>query len=469
MIQKFQTVKQKKILVGIVDNHHLCQSGWSHEVSKNLSDFLLHRFVAKDFDVWICTDEDQLLNEAASENYTHAVIVASGTSTKLSDRLFSAIDKLCQQDFCIAGHLIDRVDGYYEIHHQFYVVNLSEYKDLGSPFVGQAEEVSHSEIKPIRSSEVINNNPELPVTISQGTDLTTYSSRWHGWNIFSKALNSGKRLVDLGPEIRNNKFYLYYEYDHVFLRQLRELTYNEFFVTNFFAGWNSDAIKNSINFQGPVEQYITVGIGFNWVYNLKLLGITESTKVIFTDINHQCLDFMRKLATEWDGKDYHEFYKNNFPEVPVGSQDPTSYFLAVENEWKSFRDSFDDWDQFWLQVKQLKFDFVLIDYMANYNLEWITPGLKTLINLSDVFTHVPYVATQSLKYRVSCENYLINQLRSKDPEIFLLMTSRATDGFHPETSRIKQDVVKNFDLTDINVIKKPSWHNTDWVSPRMLG
>jgi hypothetical protein len=106
--------------------------------------------------------------------------------------------------------------------------------------------------------------------------------------------------------------------------------------------------------------------------------------------------------------------------------------------------------------------------MSTYDLTWIEPGKRTLLNLSDVFTHGPYIATQSLKYRISCENKLITQLQNKDPNISVMMTSRSADGYYP-APQVMTGKIADFDLTDINLLKKTPWHEQDWYSPRMLG
>jgi len=63
---------------------------------------------------------------------------------------------------------------------------------------------------------------------------------------------------------------------------------------------------------------------------------------------------------------------------------------------------------------------------------------------------------------------LINKLKNVDPDINVVMTSRSADGYYP----IKQmfiGPVKDFDLTDINLLKKTPWHESDWTSTRTLG
>jgi hypothetical protein len=90
------------------------------------------------------------------------------------------------------------------------------------------------------------------------------------------------------------------------------------------------------------------------------------------------------------------------------------------------------------------------------------------MNLSDLFNHVPFVFTQSLKYRIACENRLLNKLRDHDPKITLMLTSRASDGFRHNPERGLIGTVDMFDLTDINELKKAPWHITDWNSPKLL-
>ena len=471
MITKFYNNKFKKILFCVVDNLDLYQSNWAREISINLSDFMLHRIVSHQYDLYISKDEDLLINEAYIEGfYSHVVMIACGTSFKLSDRIFLAIENLCKREFSIAGHILDRGESYYELHHQFYVINLQEYSKLGFPKIGKEEDTIHSQLIPIRSNECLNGDSQIPLSITSGNKLKTYNKKLHGWNILSTALDKNAILIDVGSEIRDNKKYIYFEHDHVFLREVSTIYYNQFFCNNFFAAWNSDTLSTSISFDGPVEQYVTVGIGFNWINNLNLMGFNNDTTVIFTDINHNCLKFMQKMVTEWDGIDYGELYKGYLTIIPNNIYiDMNAYLIETNKQWNLFISKFDNWPTMWKKIKELNYEFINIDYMSSYNIDWITPNKKTFINLSDVFTHAPYVATQSLKYRVACENRLINILNQKDPNIILKLGSRSSDGFHPNEERIRLDKVSNFDLTDINELKKPDWHLNDWISPKLLG
>jgi hypothetical protein len=475
MVTKFTQTKQKAIVCCIVDNTDRYSSGWAREVSVNISDFMLHRFDKHGYDIFIDADENKLLAAASADGYTHAVVVATGMSLGLSDRLFPAIDKLCEQDFFIAGHILDRNEnsywrnGYYELHHQFYIVRLADYLELNSPIVGDQETVTHTQIEPLRSIECKYNDHEVAEWINPGTVEKQYDMKCHGWNILSVALANNKTLIDLGDAIRTNKKYLYYEHDHVFLREMGDIYYNQFFCNNFTPAWNSDHLREYTDIKKPIEQYISVGIGVNWIRNLEQLGVTANTKVIFTDINHNTLQFMKALVEEWNGNDYASFYRSHLPIMPNNLIHNIDNHIAYANsEWETFLTKFDNWNEVWVKIKALTFEYVLIDYMSTYNLDWITPGKNTVINLSDMFTHSPYIATQSLKYRVSCENKLFNKIKQVDPNIYLIMTSRASDGYFSKRQQ-RDGIVSTFELTDINLLNRPNWHSTDWVSPRTLG
>lgn len=470
MIQKISSFKKKKILICIHDITDSCESRVAEEIAVNLTDYMISRFINNGFDVLVGKDEDELISEAVNEDfYTHAVMIASGTSMKLSERLITEIEQKCQESFFLAGHLLDRNDSYFELHHQFYIINLAEFISINRPIIGKEEDVIHAQIEPLQSEEKVDSY--IPVYIKQGTSVRTYTKKMHGWNIISEGLKFNKTLVDIGYGLRNNKKYFYYEYDHVFIKESADLVYNQFFFNNFVVPLNSDHLNKSIDFDGPVDQYITVGTGLNWIKNLKLLGFHKDTTVIFADNNPLVINFMKKLVSNWDGKDYMDFYlKNQINDLPNNlPYDHASYIRYNESLWQSFLQEFDDWEDLWMRVKTLNFKFVSIDYMSNYNLEWIEKNKKTFFNVSDVFEHVPNVFLLGIKYRLACENRLIHNLRNIDENIWLNFTARTMDSFAKDMQISFQGKVKDLPLIDINEIKnKPYWHERDWRSLRIL-
>ena len=65
-----------------------------------------------------------------------------------------------------------------------------------------------------------------------------------------------------------------------------------------------------------------------------------------------------------------------------------------------------------------------------------------------------------LTYRLYKENQIIKQLQSHIPDAQLNFTMRAATGF---TNLKIAGIVKDFTLTDITQLTKPTWHiNQDW-------
>jgi hypothetical protein len=66
---------------------------------------------------------------------------------------------------------------------------------------------------------------------------------------------------------------------------------------------------------------------------------------------------------------------------------------------------------------------------------------------------------------------LFQKLQKKDPNVTLMLTSRAADGFWKDSNRQLLDKVSNFVYTDITDLKTPEWHLEDWKnnSSRPIG
>ena len=124
-----------------------------------------------------------------------------------------------------------------------------------------------------------------------------------------------------------------------------------------------------------------------------------------------------------------------------------------------------------VSLMEEQYDYILIDYTATFNFDWLEAKKKTLLNLSNLYNHGPFIATNSLKYRISCENNLLQKLKNKDPDITILITSRAADGFWKIKTEQTIDKASNFFYTDITKLKTPSWHSADWkhASERPIG
>lgn len=464
--------KQKKIAYCILDKIDDQFSTSSQEVARNLTDFFLSALIIRGYDIFIDKTTDALLRRVSSNDYyTHAVVVITGTHMGLSERLFDAVEDKCQEHFTIAGHILDRsrFEGYYEIHNQFFIANMSEYRRIGSPDMGEMTwHDEHVKIEPIRSEEIVANDDEIPVWVKQGTVEKTYKHKMHGWNFVEQGLKQDAIFCDVGHQIRNNKKYLYFEHDHVFYRHMPELFNYSLICNNMVTPWNSDSIPNLVSFGTPVDHFVTTGTGLNWVHNLLKLTYHEGTKVTFIDVSYAVLSFMKALVEEWDGKDYATFYMKHLKFMPSSfNYDLVNHERNIRDWWRDFEKTFDDWDQTWSNIRKLKFDFKLLDLFATNEYKFITPGEFTFVNVSDAFNHVPYVHIASVKFRVSRENNLIATLRSIDENIVLHIPTRLGCIYKKDLTdneRVTLAKVKDYNMWDINEFNTPPWQEKNWKS-----
>ena len=464
--------KQNKIAYCILDNIDNQSSTSSQEIARNLTDFFLTSVIVKNYDIFIDNNTDALLQRVASDDYyTHAVVLLTGTHMGLSQRLFDAIETKCQEHFTIAGHILDRskFDGYYEIHNQFFIANMSEYRRLGSPNMGQTVwNEEHVKVEPIRSTEIVNDDVEIPIWIKNGHTEKTYKHKMHGWNFVEYGLKNEAIFCDVGDTIRQNKKYLYFEYDHVFYRHVPELFNYSLICNNMVTPWNSDSLPSYLNIGSPVDHYVTTGTGLNWIHNLLKLNYHENTKVTFMDISYAVLSFMQAMIEEWDGVDYADFYMKQLKYVPDSyDYDLINHEQKIRTWWDEFKKTFDDFQQTWNDIKKLKYDFKLVDFFVNNKYKFITPGEVTFFNVSDAYNHVPYVHYASVKFRVSRENNLIATLQGIDNNIILHIPTRIGHFYKSNLTtgeQLKVGAVKDFSLWDINEFNAPPWQKENWKS-----
>lgn len=346
-----------------VDNTRTYE-GSIRELVKNQADGVLANVYNKGYPVYQWIDEDVLLKHVANLGYTHAVVLSTGTEFINGSKFFKAIEALTQVDFLVAGHILDRKDAYYELHHQCYVVNLFHYNMLGQPIIGKQELGSqHVQVAPYRTTNNYHDD-YTPRAIVAGTILTDYQHRCHGWNILSEAFGNNLPVVVFDDIVRNNKIHFYPENPKDFYKQLGWAYHRLNYCRNTFV--HTD---NTETISLPVKQYkqiVTPASGV-WFTNYLAPGAT----VIMYDYNQSSLDYWKKY----------------YPE----------------------------------------FEFVLCDLLGEGNLmDYIDTTISdTLINLSNIFNYEGTVFFYSLAYRKYKETELMSNINSALPTAIIHFSLQA--------------------------------------------
>jgi hypothetical protein len=376
---EFKT-KSNPLTFCLIDNTYQYSSAWTKELMKNLADYTISNLTSKGYNVYQSDNEDSALNQVVKLGYSYAVVFSTGTEFINGREFFKEIERLTNTEFYVYGHILDRGNAYYELHHQCYLINLKKYKEMGCPEVGKVNlDSKHRQQVPCRSTENLHDN-YTPLWISSGTDDCVYDHKLHGWNLISKILEVGGTISAFGEKIRNNKKHYYPEDQNEFLKHVSWAYSRYHYCANEFVHTDNTEIVETVD--NCYEQIITPASGMWFVdYIKKDFPVT----VVYYDYNQQALNY----------------WKSNAP--------------ILDN---------------------VIYKFIKIDLLGTYNVEQliINPDKKTLINLSNIFCYEGTAMFSSLEYRSQKEKEIIDAV----PKEWTIISSMSSiQGFTNQQKNFK--------------------------------
>ena len=393
--------QSESIVFCFVDNTHIYSNAWTRELIKNQSDLSITNIISKGYSVIQGQDEDTLLKYVATD-YKYAIVFATGTEFINGSSFFNELNNLIKTDFFIAGHVLDRGDAYYELHHQCYVVNLDYYKKFNQPSIGkQCLGRKHKQWSPWRSTDNYHDD-YTPKWVSVGDEIKEYNHQCHGWNILSIGFENDLPILVFDDNIRNSKKHFYPENQFEFLKHSVWLyaRYN-YCATDFVHTSNTDWSNGSLS---KVRQVFTPASGTWWIDHID----TDSpVNVVIYDYNQKALDY----------------WQSNTPQLP-----------------------------------NVHYEFVKVDLLTDtIDLSMFDPNLATLINLSNIFAYEATAPFYSLEYRLNKENATITTIKEALPNAVISFSARACTGF------VDAPLVNNIQPIEVQHLNKPTWHNEDWL------
>ena len=365
-----------KIAYCIIDNTNTYSSNWIKSLMINQADYTVTNIVSKGYKVFWETNEDRVLKQVENLGYQYAVVFSTGTEFINGDDFFINIEKKILTEFFIAGHILDRIDAYYELHQQCYVINLKIYAELGYPMIGNLEPGrQHTEVEPVRSIETFH-DAHTPLWIGQGTTEKLYQHCCHGWNILRIAFENNLSVQIFDSNIRDSKRHFYPENPEEFYKHLSwAYKRQEFCQTEFVHTKSTDTALPKLT---NILQVFTPASGTAWV---NLISKDKPVSVVFYDYSDKALDYWKLHAP------------------------------ALNNVTYSF-----------VKVNLLHDDISIAQYLN-------TSINDTFINLSNIFAYEGTAFFNSLTYRNVREQKLIDNIKQTLPNAVIYQSVTASTGF----------------------------------------
>jgi hypothetical protein len=363
-----------------IDNTSRYESAWTRELIKNLADYTISNLIAKGYSVYQSENEDSALDSVVKLGYKYAVVFSTGTEFINGDDFFIEINKLISTDFYIYGHILDRGDAYYELHHQCYLLNLDRYRSLGCPKIGQSKlGDTHHQKAPTRCLENIHDD-YTPLWVSDGSSTRMYHHKLHGWNIVSTILSNGGTINAFNEKIRSSKKHYYPENQKEFLKHLSWAYARYHYCANEFVHTQNTEVMKPID--TDYEQIITPASG-SWFK--EYVSKDHPVTIVYYDYNQQSLDYWKLNA-------------------PI--------------------------------INNVTYKFVKIDLLGMYDTQTLITDIdkKTLINLSNIFCYEGTAMFSSLEYRLRKEKELTKVIPTDWSVVF---TTRSAHGFTNQNDDVK--------------------------------
>jgi hypothetical protein len=322
----YEHLKNQGFSIGWLDISNRIRDTTALALSKNITEYWIQEIANYGLETTCKSSPDDLLIWADQNGLNYIMVVSIGSNLSKKQNLLNEIPEFLatHPDLSIAGHILDKGDKFYELHHQCYIININWWREAGKPRMGDEHQtLNWSTIEPARSEENWHDG-YTPHWIAQGTELKTYTGKRFGWNIINSALKQNKKLYSFTENIRESKYYLYPEVSFDVHSKLFEVMNHLQGYGHFVANTETPPEKMKDNdFQGVV---CTSG-GITALLSAYVSNLQPYSKVTIFDFSPISLALQREIKKP--GFDFKNF-KDSFYKI-VGHLDLTPMFRAESN------------------------------------------------------------------------------------------------------------------------------------------
>lgn len=386
-----------------------------------LTHYYAHRmkFVLNQADIVFADSIDDGLKKHARRYNDHILFMAAGcriTEDNVITDIIKEIDN--NPNYLCAAHILDwtNKDRWYELHHQFVMINISVWNDIGRPKFG--EWTDHKKELPVIERSVENFHDDYtPLWIKDSGERRVQRYSHPGWNFIDQGLRCGCDIINWNELIRSKRTFYYPETDaELFWECIKEKKIDPG-ITNFnqkrFLEFITHGVQDQIwlynseemTIDHNNEKYDIVALpasGFKYLDVFKSNILNEGGKLIIYDFNPKALQWIktihqsREINIEALASKFE--HRKHFKQVRgYGFARTLDHFEDLD-KFKTHLNSFREMDVIFIECDLVKQPEPLLDLVEND---------KSLLHISNIFSTDWLIATHGLKYARQRLRYLL--------------------------------------------------------------
>ena len=422
------------------------------EIMTDYTSFYAYRLqqVSSNLDILYVKSIDDAL-EKYKDQYDHLLFMAAGVRIYDAEIIIDIAKEIDNHpNYLAAAHILDWKDKGYELHHQFVLINLINWKKINRPLFGNRIS-KEEELVIIDRSEENFHDDYTPLWIRNSGRIGLQRHSFPGWNFINAAFQNNLEIINWNQSIRDKRTYYYPETDTLVFLNAYKTRKQDSSITNFNQRRLISELESGVgdqiwainsehmhiqNANVKYNKIILPASGFKYLDIFKSNALTDSGKIVIYDYNPKSLEWIKHIhsSTSTDITELVSTFKYNTNLIWFGYNNPP--IIKNGRIAKSFLDSFNTTVDFFdgkfydylTEFRNTEVEFIQTDLINDYlNLVNAIGDSKALLHISNIFATDFLVALIGMSGLETALNNFINILHPNTRVI----------GQHPKGRMIK--------------------------------
>jgi len=401
------------------------------EVMTDYTTFYAHRLeqVCSKLDILYAESIDQGLEKYSQ--YKHILFMAAGVRIYDAEIILEIVEEIEKHpNYLAAAHILEWKNNWYELHHQFVLVNVGNWNIINRPKFGDWKSATDDLVVINRSIENFHDD-YTPLWIKDtGLRQLQYHNK-QGWNFIDKGLRSGLSIINWNQSIRNKRTYYYPETDSdIFFKSYmnkhlspRLINYNQKKLIKEISTGVSNQIwainSEHMHIQNADKKYNIVALpasGFKYLDIFKSNALNDNGTILIYDYNQLSLDWIKhiynskttdiaELVKSFPHNKNLKWFGYNNDNILINGQLANSFVESFDITKSFFKGKF---EQYLNQFRRSSVKFIKTDLIYNYfNLLNEIDDSTCLLHVSNIYATDFIVSAVGLKQA----DYLFSKFR----------------------------------------------------------